>query len=157
MNNPGVRFDGADHFDDVLEAEEGAGNGGILESAGLRDYDSIKTSVKPHGAVVRMNCRHCNRPRNVVLEWEEVMQVAGNNQGGGPVLPDGWRFSTNNNTAYVSIPCTGCGNPEGFSVHTTPEEAQKLVQQGINAGFINANQANHIAQQVRTLQSRGGS
>ena len=155
MNGSGVRFEGADHFDDLLEAEEAVGNGGILESQGLRDYDNIKTSVKREGGVVRMNCRHCNKPREVTMEWTELMQVAGNQQNARPFLPQGWQFSENNGTAYVALQCPNCGNPEGFAVHTTPEEAHKLVQQGINAGFVNPSQAQQIAQQVQAVQARG--
>jgi hypothetical protein len=146
----GVRQEGADYFDDLDE------QGGILESKGLRDFEGITTTVKSEGAVVRMNCRHCNRTRNVVLEWPELIQIASNTQGGPPILPTGWRYSKNNQTAYVSIPCGGCGNAEGFSVHTTPEEAVKNVQQGLTAGFIRPEQVQHIQQQVRTLQQRGG-
>lgn len=150
----GVRSEGADYFDDVLEAEENAGSGGILDSAGLRDYDNIKTSVEQAGLKVRMNCRNCNDTRNVYLEWMELMQIAGNSQGAPIVLPAGWRFSQNNHTTYQPLPCPRCGKPESFSVHITPDDARKHVQQGIDAGFIDPRKAEHVRQQVIALQQR---
>jgi len=144
------RQEGADYFDDLVEDQ-----GGILDSKGLRDYEGVSTSIKKEGMEVRMNCRHCNRTRNVVLEWPELIQIASNSQGRAPILPQGWRFSKNNNSAYISLPCAGCGNVEGFSLHTTPEEAGKDVQKGLTAGFVNPQQVQQIQQQVAAAQ-RGG-
>lgn len=157
--NPGVRSEGADYFDDVLEAEESAGAGGILDSAGLRDYDRVRSAVRRDGLEVRMNCRHCNSTRDVTIVWQELMQVAGNSQGAPPVLPQNWRYSPNNQTAYEPIACPKCGKPEGFAVHLTPEEARKHVNQGVTAGYVNPHHAAQVHQQVAAMQaqrSRGG-
>lgn len=152
MNN-GVRSDGADYFDDVLEAEENAGSGGILDSAGLRGYDKVKTSVKLKGPQVRMDCRNCGNTRDVNLEWPEIMQVAGNMQGADPILPQGWKYSPINHTAYTTLRCPACGK-DGFSVHVTPEEAQLHVKQGIAAGFVDGRQAQAIQQRVVAMQQQ---
>lgn len=153
--NPGVRSEG-DYFDDVSEMEDAVGVGGILDSAGLRDYDRIKSAVRRDGLEVRMNCRHCNNTRDVTITWPELMHVAGNQQGAPPSLPPNWKYSPNNHTAYEPIACPKCGKPEAFAVHLTPEEARKHVHQGINAGYVNQQHAIHIQQQVLALQQRRG-
>lgn len=137
------RIHGADYFDDVRSEL-----GGILESKGLDDYDNIDTSVKQPGVETRLNCWGCGRPRVVLLEWPELIAVASLQQGSAPVLPAGWRYSPNNQTAYVGFNCGHCGQAEGISVHTTPEEARQHVQRGLNAGFVTQQQIQGVQQKM---------
>lgn len=138
----GARIHGADYFDDMT------GVGGILESKGLDDYEGLKEEVKPEGIEVKLNCWGCNRPREVVIEWPEVILVAENKQGAPPVLPPGWKYSANNHTAYIAFNCRGCGQHEGIAVHMTPQEAQEHVKRGLGAGFVNPQQIQAIRQKM---------
>lgn len=144
---------GGEYLDDLLDVDETA-EGGILDSAGLRDYDRVKSSVKRDGLEVRMNCRHCNNTRDVTITWPELMHVGGNKQGAPPSLPLNWRYSPNNHTAYEPITCPKCGTQAGFAVHLTPEEARRHVTHGINAGYVSQQQASQVHQQVAALQAQ---
>lgn len=121
---------------------------GILHGAGVRDYDSISHTVEQAGVKVKLNCWACNVPCDVVLEWPEVITVAENRPGTPPLLPTGWAYSPKNKDAYVSIPCRRCSKGDGVSIHLTPEEARRLVQQGLSATYIHTQHITAIQQQM---------
>lgn len=155
MQHPGARQDGVDYFDDVLNSDGTDGHGGgVLDSLGLKDYDNIDTVVAPQGADVRLSCWGCNRPVKVTLEWPELIAVGMNQPGRPPVLPPGWRYSPNNQTAFVSLGCQRCGNKEGISVHMTPEEAKQHVSRGVNAGFVSPQMISQVQQQMAPMLRR---
>ena len=51
-------------FDD-FDPEENA----ILDSPGLTDYNNIQTKLTAEGTAVFLNCRQCNKPKQVQIEW----------------------------------------------------------------------------------------
>lgn len=143
-----------DQFDDFLQGNGALREGGgILDSPGLHDYEGIQTKVEADGLHVILNCRFCNKKRQVVLEWPELVILGENSQGGAPILPRGWVFSENNGTAFVKLPCPNCGNA-GFAVHMTPEEAREKVGNALKAGLVSQAQVVQLQQQVRN--QRGG-
>lgn len=136
MHN-GKRIQGSEYFDDILESGGigGTGNAGILNSAGLDDYDSIQEKVIPNGVEVSVNCRLCNSKRGIVMEWPELYQIGSNNPQMPPLIPPGWQFSPNNGSAVFVAACPACGQA-GLAVHVTPDEARRKVESAVNAGLI---------------------
>jgi len=146
-----------DAFDDFLNGDgAGAEGGGILESPGLRDYEGIETTIGVEGARVVLNCRRCNRKKQVVVEWPELIILAENGPGKSPLLPTGWNFSEKNRTAYVPMRCNSCGNDTGIAIHMAPDEARGHVNAALNAGLVNRQQVAQIQQQVNGARARGG-
>ena len=137
-----------DDFEDVRSGEAGVSEGGILDSAGLRDYDGIQTAVVKDGAGSTLNCRFCNKKRRVDVEWGELVVLAENVPNQPPVLPPNWQYSQANATAYTTLQCPSCGKP-GFSIHMTPQEAQSHVRAGLSANLVNPQFVNQIQQSVR--------
>ena len=145
-----------DAFDDFLEGDQAIREGGgILDSHGLRDYESIETSVIVEGAGVILNCRSCNKKRRIIVEWPELVVLAENGPGRRPILPPGWKFSENNRDGYVQLNCTSCGKP-GYAVHMTPQEAQTHVKAGLSAGLIRPQMVQHYQNQVAQMRGAGG-
>lgn len=151
MNQLGANDDIEDLMGD--DGTDGHG-GGVLDGAGLKDYDRVKTAVHPEGVKVGLKCWACNKGGNLVLEWPEVITVAENGQGVKPVLPQGWQFSQRNHDAFVAKPCPRCGHEEGFAAHLTPEEAQQHVRHGLNAGFVNQQQIAGIQHRVAAYRQQ---
>lgn len=133
----GKRIDGAEYFDDVLESGGvgGRGNSGILDSAGLDDYDSVRERILPEGVEVSVNCRLCNSKRGVLFEWPELYQIGSNGPSQPPLIPPGWQFSRNNGTVVFVAGCPACGQP-GVALHVTPDEARRKVESAMNAGLL---------------------
>lgn len=132
-----------DTFEDVRSGEAGINEGGILDSAGLRDYDDIQTAVVKDGVRATLNCRFCNKKRGIEIEWPELIFVGENKPGHVPLLPPNWQYSQQNATAYTTMECPACGRP-GFSVHVTPDEARTHVQAGLKSGLISPALVQHV-------------
>lgn len=144
----GKREQGVDYFDDVLSE-----TGGIHEGGGLEDFEGVKEKLVTDGLQLQMKCRLCGKAHNVVLEWEELFVVGSNAVGQPPLLPQNWQYSTNNQDAYTQIQCSRCHNP-GLAPHVTPEEARKIVNQGVSRGLVNPQAVN--AWKQRVAMARGG-
>jgi hypothetical protein len=137
-----------DLFEDIL-----AQDGGSLTSAGLTDYDSVKSKATSEGLQVRVNCRLCGKPTDVIIEWDELVIISLNGPQIAPVLPAGYKVSDNNKSIYFEGTCTRCNNPS-IAVHVTPDEAQRRVTDGLKQGFANLNRVNQLAGEVK--RKRGG-
>lgn len=136
--------------EDDLEA-----GGGILSSAGLRDYDNVSTRVTPEGVTVKLNCRRCNRPHIITLEWPEVVAVSNNGPSKQILLPRGWTFSQQNNSPYLSMKCPSCGNDTGFAVHLPVVEAQEHVKAGVSSGVVPQEVVHNVVQSMEIVRRRG--
>lgn len=144
----GKREAGVDYFDDVLSE-----TGGIHEGGGLSDFEDVKEKIVADGLQLQMKCRLCGKAHNVVLEWEELFVVGSNGPGASPLLPANWQYSNNNQDAYTAIQCSRCHGP-GLSPHVTPDEARKIVNQGVSRGFVPPQAVN--AWKQRIAMARGG-
>lgn len=141
----------SDDFDDYDQDA----NAGILDSPGLRDYNNIQSKVAPEGVQVFLNCRRCNRPKQVVLEWPEVVALAANNgQPGPPILPRSWQYSPRNHSAYVGLTCQNCHNENAVVVHLTPAEAARHTDAALRGGILSRDYVHNIAMQVAAAKPR---
>lgn len=144
----GKREAGVDYFDDVLGEV-----GGIHEGIGLDDFEGVREKLVPEGLELFMKCKLCGKDHRVILEWEELFVVGSNTPGLPPILPPGWQYSSVNQDAYNAMSCGKCRGP-GVAPHVTPEEARRLVNQGVSRGLVSP-QALQMWKQ-RVAQARGG-
>ncbi len=154
MHN-GKKIPGAEYFDDVIDSGGigGNGNAGILNSAGLDDYDAVRETVQEDGVEVSINCRLCNSKRGVVLEWAELYQIGSNTPQLPPLIPPGWHFSQNNGTAAFVHPCPACGQ-KGLTIHVTPDEARNKIQAAVNANLITPQTVQQWRQSVHRIRGQ---
>ncbi len=129
------KIEGAEYFDDIIGEGGVDGKAGVLDSHGLRDYDSERQNLKKEGLCVELNCRFCNRRRQIVVEWPELFIIGANQPNLPPIAPRDWAYSQNNGSIYFQTPCPSCGNA-GLSLHITPDEARKSLNTGLQSGLI---------------------
>lgn len=131
------------------------GGGGILNSSGLREFDTVSEKVVAEGLEVEMSCPHCGRKKQVVAEWPELIVLSQNKTGLPPLLPQGWQFSPKTGTAFTALRCNSCGKDGALQVHLTPEDAQVHVNTGINTRFISPQVYNTLMAQIAQQRARG--
>jgi hypothetical protein len=155
MNYKGKRIGDAEYFDDILSSGGvgGLGNAGILGGMGLDDYDSVRERVEAEGLFVQLNCRFCNRERAITVEWPELYQIGSNAPGLPVLMPQGWRFSPNNGTAFLAHGCPACGQP-GLTLHMTPDEARRHVENAVQATLIPPQAIASWRQHIAALRSQ---
>lgn len=134
MMHKGSRIENADYFDDIL-GDNNPNAVGVFQGMGMTDFENIKQKIGPEGVILNMNCRHCNWPTVVTVEWEELYYIGLNGPGKPLVLPRGWVRSDQNMDCYVQLQCGRCHNA-GLNPHFSPDEARQLVNQAVQSGFI---------------------
>jgi len=146
----GARVQGGDYFDDKLTEDAG----GVFAGLGIDDYEGVKEQVSPDGLTIRMNCRACNKPREVTLDWKELTIVGSNGPGKSLVMPPGWDYSRNNAKLYpANIPCN-CG--AALCPQITPDEAKQRVVDAVSQGLVQPAQVQAWVQQVDLYRQQGG-
>lgn len=124
-----------EHFDDLdINA---FGNGG-LGGAGAEAH--ARTSARPvkEGVKVSCNCDSCGAPNLFIIAWPEAIILSTGR------LPKGWKVDQ----GYIrpELGCVRCNKVLGAGV--TPSESGRWVKAGINARFVNPQQAQALANQA---------
>lgn len=165
MLHRGGRTAGADYFHDFDVAGEREQGGIFGGSLGASEYENIKQGVDPqNGLGVEMSCRACGNRVAIWISWEELYVIGSNGPGVAPVLPPGYAYSENNQTAYPNnIHCPSCGRKdvqgEGTEViapHLTPQEAAERVKEAVSQGWIAPQQIEVWKQNLRVSRARVG-
>jgi len=146
----GSRDAGVDYFDDVLTKDAG----GVFEGLGLDDYEGVRETVNADGLKISMNCRKCNKPREVTLDWQELFLVGSNGPGFALLKPDGWEYSQNNGKLYPASVRCNCGEP--LCPQITPDEARERVNQAVQQGLVARGALQQWGQQVALYRQRNG-
>lgn len=136
-----------DQFGDIINRSDGIfGSDGVNiagQDGGLRAHDSVKTTAKPEGVAVEMQCRGCPRPLQLMVEYPELVAVKYN------VPPQEvfrrypqvvrflteWKWSQTEQAWWPVTRCVGCQNIAGPMF--TPEEAESLLAKARRNGWIN--------------------
>ena len=146
----GSRDAGVDYFDDVLTKDAG----GVFEGLGIDDYESVKESVNTDGLKISMNCRTCNKPREVTLDWQELFLVGSNGPGLALLKPTGWEYSQNNGKLYPATVQCSCGGP--LCPQITPDEARERVNQAVQQGLVSRQSLQQWGNQVALYRQQHG-
>jgi len=146
----GSRVEEADYFDDVLTKDAG----GVFEGLGIDDYESVRESVSADGLKISMNCRKCNKPRDVTLDWQELFLVGSNGPGLTLLKPNGWEYSQNNGKLYPATVQCSCGGP--LCPQITPDEARERVNQAVQQGLVSRQSLQQWGNQVALYRQQHG-
>jgi hypothetical protein len=131
MKNP----EHASHFSDIDVSQFGFGG---LGGAGAELHQKTTARTTKEGVKIALDCDNCGAPNILTMEWPEVIVIATGN------LPPGWKLEA----GYIR-PEVGCASCRRLvTPGVTPGEAKRWVEAGINARFVDAQQAHAIAQQA---------
>ncbi len=132
MKNP----EHAKYFEDVDVDNLGFG---ALGGGAIENHERAGAKPRREGVVVSVNCQHCGTPNRMTIEWPEAIIISAG------AIPQGWEY----HEGYIR-PRVGCGSCKHLvSPGITPDEAARWVRAGINAKFVNAQQAQQIVNQAR--------
>lgn len=101
----GPRSPREDYFDDLMEKPAVEGSV-FADSAGLRDYDSMRSTQTSAGILCSMHCRACGAGANIEIPWDELYAVAEFPNTG--MLPANWATSEINQALYPKTACKNC-------------------------------------------------
>lgn len=124
------------HFEDV--DLDNLGYGG-LGGAAVEDHNKAKAKPTRDGVQIKLSCDNCGAPNKLTVDWKEVIIISTG------AIPPGWKYES----GYIR-PEVGCASCRRLvSPGITPDEALRWVKAGISAQFVNAQQAEQIAQQAK--------
>lgn len=147
----GQRERGVDYFDDILGNNDKAG---VFEGGGVEDYEGLKETVDSEGLRIRINCRRCNLPHDLTLEWKELFIVGSNGPGKALLKPRGWQYSENNGSLYpADVLCGKCRAP--LCPQVTPDEARQRVNDAISRNLVSMGDATQWATEVQSWRGQG--
>jgi len=130
----GARQEGADYFDDVVDAQEG---GGVFKGGtGLGGYEGkVREEITPEGVVYRgVRCEGCGLARDVWVTYQELFFLAQNGPNRPLILPENWGYSDQEADFELKAACPKCSSV--FELHVELEEARNRFNQGFQNGYI---------------------
>lgn len=115
------------------------GTFGIFDGTGATELFEVKSLPHSHeGASFEVTCDKCGRSQNITLEWAQIKDAAQSPQTQRlPVDPTTrlpWIYDQRERRMWPQIGCLQCRNQVGPSI--TPEEAARILREGVSAGFI---------------------
>lgn len=125
-----------DHFEDIDTETFGYG---ALGGEAIDNFH--RTSAKPTqaGVQIKLDCESCGTPNILTVEWPEAIIISVG------AIPRGWEYDQ----GYIR-PKSGCAHCRRLvSPGITPGEAERWVKAGINARFVDPQQAQAIALNAR--------
>jgi len=128
------------HFQDIDLNNLGFGGlAGGLGGDAAANHSRVKAKPTQEGVAFSLECDNCGAPNVVTASWPEIIVISAG------AIPKGWKYEA----GYIR-PEVGCGSCRRLvSPGVTPGEAQRWVNAGINARFVNGQQANQIAAQAK--------
>lgn len=128
--------DNYDQFGDIVHKETGIFG---LDTAGMNNalhkHETPQTVVMPDGVHVTFDCPVCGKPREITVEWAEVVCLSKNVsphsmiQGMTP-----WAF-TAQGWCPVGVNCSACALPTELRIYITQQEALGHVRTGESQGL----------------------
>src|SRR5690606_9981256 len=115
-----------------------SGHSIVMTFGAPHDVQSRRTFTQA-GVKVRLDCTSCGAPNVMTIEWPEAIIISVG------AIPPGWKYDQ----GYIrpEIGCAQCRRL--LSPGVTPSEAERWVKAGINARFVNPQQAQAIATKAR--------
>lgn len=129
----------SEHFADL---DLGSMGYGALSGSGVESHQKLRSKTKKDGVEIALNCDACGMPSLMTITWPEAIVISAGK------LPPGWRYTE----GYLQpdIGCKQCRTQ--VPVGVTPEEAKRWVVSGVQARFVDGQQADALYQQA----TRGG-
>lgn len=140
------------HFSDINLGSLGAGS---LSGLGADDHYSSTSKMTPDGSGMSFEvvCDPCGNRQEVLVSWDELIFVSvGIPAPGNPNSPP-WAYDQRHGALYPDVGCANCGRKETRCL-LTPDEAQRHLKAGVQAGRINSQYINSSAEQARRMVRR---
>jgi len=136
-----------DYFSDVHHLKSALG--GIFdESDGMKRLGEARTRFRQDkgGIAVDFQCQHCGLPGAITVDWDELTYIM------LKLEPPGWFKDPKAGVMRPRLGCRGCNVL--IEVGLNPQECQRSIVGGVEAGYITEAQVQratqHIANKART-------
>jgi len=139
--------DREDAFSDVKQYRAGVG-GGIFEgSEGLGELNQARTNFSRTrtGLTIEVPCQQCGQPNGIEVDWEELIRIM------MKMVPPNWFLDAQHGLVRPHVGCRGCAVLIGVGL--TPQECQRAVNGGVEAGHLSKEQVARAIQYLQSLPS----
>lgn len=113
---------------------------GIFESSGAMEEinECQLVEMNAYGVSYQLRCEICGNNQRISIAWPQIIQVAQMPRTRAfPVDPETRQpWVLEGGRLYPNIGCIGVSCRKPIKLTFTPDEAARLVQQGVSAGFI---------------------
>lgn len=137
----------ADEFSDIDLAQFGTG---ALSGAGADDHYATRASYKPEGVKFELCCDTCGQRQYILVSWDECIFVSQGHPPPGTPQSPAWQYSARHGALTPNVPCCSCQRKDTL-VMLTPDEAQRHLRFGTQAGHV---PAQYVANAIQQLQQR---
>jgi len=139
----------ADNFDDIDLAQFGAG---ALSGAGCDDHYATRSSYQPHCVRFELSCDTCGQRQWVEVSWDELIFVSQGQPPPGTPASAPWAYSARHGALHPNVPCCQCQRRDTLLM-LTPDEAQRHLRAGTQAGHV---PPQYVANAIQQLRQRSG-
>jgi len=147
-------------YDDFQNDQEVIDNAqGVLAGDGFRDFETIREKMTPGqngqpppGYTFTLHCLGCANQNAVSVSWLELVDLAA---GAVPIDPDSrrpWIFHQGKTTPPIT--CGHCAKQ--IYLYMTPDQCQRYVKAGVQAGGVSEAYIAQRVQQIRQHQAAYG-
>ncbi len=133
-----------DTFNDIRNTQTGIfGSDQASIESGLKNHDSVHSTVDERGVVFEMECQGCGVPTQIVAEWPEMVALKyGVNPAfafrGNPGImssePTKWEFLPHEQSWRPDMRCPRCDFH--ICLRVLPDEPEKFLSAGRRKGII---------------------
>lgn len=135
-----------------------SGNGmGIFENSALSEHDAVVHRVRRDGVALEFACRGCAVPKEVVLEWPEVIALK---YGIDPALafranpnviahPTHFQYNAEEGGWVPDIRCPSCNF--GLAVVVAPDEPERWLASARRSNAISPQAEQQLSQFVASV------
>lgn len=135
----------ADDFSDIDLSQFGAG---ALGGVGADDHYATRSSYQPHCARFEISCDTCGQRQYIEVSWDELIFVSQGQPPPGTPQSPAWAYSARHGALHPNMPCCQCGRRDTL-VMLTPDEAQRHLRAGQQAGHVPPQYVQNAVQQLR--------
>jgi hypothetical protein len=109
---------------------------GVLSGAGAEDhYDVQEKPIAPHGVTYVVTCDNCGTEQEITIAWQQIVDASARKIPTDPETRMPWGYK--DGKLFPQLGCARCRSP--ISIGMTPDEAERKVRAGVNAGFLKIN------------------
>ena len=142
----------ADDFSDIDLSQFGAG---ALGGAGYDDHGSTRSTYQPHCTRFEISCDTCGQRQYIEVSWDELIFVSQGQQPPGTPTSPPWAYSARHGALHPNMPCCQCQRRDTLLM-LTPDEAQRHLRAGQQAGHVPAQYVQNAIQQLRQRAAQYG-
>lgn len=151
-----------DDFADIINNQAGVfGDTAAALDHGLKAMDTVDVAVTPAGAVLEFRCVGCGRPRQLTLDYPELvalkMRISPHmafKSGQHVSDPTTWRWVKEEHRWGLVMQCNMC--PYHYAVRLGAQEPDAILSKARRAGYINPAGEQGVVVYVNQMRQRYG-